>query len=327
MEFGELKKVDLQEAWPDGQDDFKPWLADNLERLSAAIGAPLAQNATERQRPLGDNILAHNSMDGSRVLIKTQLESADYTHLGQILAYLAHLEAQTTIWVARDFQELHLSAIRWLNEHTTDPYAFFAVRVRVVQIADSPLAPLFEVLECPSWWDRQVRALTQETGGFLPEIGQIRRDFWRFYGQRYPNDGVLHGYNSVGYGHDGDSVWYRAANNEITIVQYLAQHSVGIYISGLGGSANEQNLWQVQPYKKAVAAVLGVGENGSSFRQFRSSDRSNWPDMTDWLHNQLAAYRRVIEETYKKEEDLMRQIFNYGVEETVAGQTDDEGNA
>ena len=321
MEFGELKNVDLQEAWPDGQDAFRPWLADNLERLSIAICAPLAQDAAERRRRIGDNILAHNSMDGSRVLIKTQLESTDYTHLGEIIAYMAHLEAQAIIWVARAFQELHISAIRWLNEHTTDPYAFFAVRVRVVQIADGPLAPLFEVLEGPSWWERQVPALTQDTGGNLSEIGQTRRDFWRFYGQRYPDD-------RVGYGHDGDSVWHLSANNKITIVQYLAQHSVGIYISELGGSVRQQTL---RPYQEAVAAALGVGENGSSFRQFRSSVRSDWPDMTDWLHNQLAAYRRIIEETHKKEEELWSQLFEddfiYCEEETAAGQTDDEGDA
>ena len=326
MEFGELKNVDLQAAWPDGQDAFRPWLADNLERLSAAIDVPLAQDAAERWSRIGDNILAHNPRDGSRVLIKAQLqlESTYYTHLGQMLARWASMEAQTIIWVARDFQELHLYAIRWLNEHTTDPYAFFAVRVRVVQIADGPLAPLFEVLECPSWWDRQVRVLTQETGGFLAEIGQIRRDFWRFYVQRHPNDGVRNG-------HAGGTFWHLAANNQITIVQYLAQHSVGIYISGLGGSANEQNLGLVQYYRKAVAEALGVGENGSYFQQFSSSDRSNWPDMTNWLHNQLVAYRRVIEETDKKEEELWSQLFDddfiYCEEETPAGQTDDEGNA
>ena len=151
MDFGELKNVDVRVAWPDEEINFKPWLADNLERLSAAIDVPLESDPLVYFPFVFTGIIpARNPTDGSRVLIKTQLESADYTHLGEILAYLAHIEAQTTIWVARDFRELHLSAIRWLNEHTTARYAFFAVRVRVVQIADGPLAPLFEVLERPS---------------------------------------------------------------------------------------------------------------------------------------------------------------------------------
>ena len=50
------------------------------------------------------------------VLIENQLEEADL-HLGQVLAYLAGLEAQIVVWVAKD--EAHLSAVRWLNEHTS----------------------------------------------------------------------------------------------------------------------------------------------------------------------------------------------------------------
>ena len=290
MEFGDVKIIDLRAALPHEANNFTPWLAENLERLSVAIDVPLEVEGTEvAVGQFAADILARNPMDGSRVLIENQLESTDHTHPGQILSYLANLEAQTIIWVTRDFQEPHLSAIRWLNEHTTDPYAFFAVRVRMVQVADSPLAPLFEVLEPPS------------LGGSLSEFGQIRWDFWRSYAQRHPNDGVRDGHSAGTFRHP-------AANNQITIMQYLTQGEVGIYISGPGGSADEQSLRQAQPYRDAVAAALDVREDGSYFQGFRSGDRSNWPDMTDWLHNQLAAYRRVIEET-------------------AAGQTDDEGNA
>ena len=306
MEFGELKDVDLRVAWPHEAHNFTPWLADNLERLSAAIDVQLEAEGTEvAVGPFAADILARNSRDGSRVLIENQLETADHTHLGQILAYLAGLEAQTIIWVARDFQEPHLSAIRWLNEHTTDPYAFFAVRVRVVQIADGPLAPLFEVLERPSGWDRRVR----ETGGRLSEIVQIWRDFWRSYAQRYPNDQVPDG-RAVGF------FPHPAANNQITIVQFLsvAQGEVGIYFGWPRGVTGEQGRQQVQPYRDAVKAKLdGISEDGSSSQKFDFSDRSNWPDMADWLHNQLAAYRRVIEETVAGQ--------------STTGQTDDERNA
>ena len=307
MEFGELKSVDVRTAWPHEAHNFTPWLADNLERLSAAIGVPLESEGTEvAVGPFAADILARNPMDGSRVLIENQLGFTDHTHLGQILTYLAGLEAQTIIWVARDFQEPHLSAIRWLNEHTTDPYAFFAVRVRVVQIADSPLAPLFEVLERPSGWDRQVRALTQEAGVGLTPLGVFRQNFWRSYVQRHPNDGVRDGFAD-------SNVRHRAANNQITIVQYLAQHEVGIYLGWPRGLSEEQGRQQSLPYRDAVAAALGVREDGASVHEFLSSDRSNWPDMADWLHDQLVAYRRVIEET--------------AAGQSTAEQINDEGDA
>ena len=40
------------------------------------------------------DILAMNPQNDSRVLIENQLEKTDHTHLGQILTYLAGLEAQ-----------------------------------------------------------------------------------------------------------------------------------------------------------------------------------------------------------------------------------------
>ena len=166
MEFSELRNVDLRKAWPNETQHFTPWLSDNLARLSESIDITLELEGTEvRVDQFSADILARCPENDSRVLIENQLEATDHTHLGQILTYLAGLEAQTIVWIARDFHGAHLSAIRWLNEHTIDPFAFFAVKVTVVRIGDdesSPVAPLFEVLERPSGWDRTIRSQAQE---------------------------------------------------------------------------------------------------------------------------------------------------------------------
>jgi hypothetical protein len=120
------------------------------------------------------------------VLIENQLEGSDHTHLCQIMTYLAGLETHTMIWVAPNFRDEHLSAIRWLNEHTVDPFAFFAVRVRVVKVGESPLAPLFEVVERPNNWDRQVAQQKREVEGHLSDLGQHRREFWTHFCSRHP---------------------------------------------------------------------------------------------------------------------------------------------
>lgn len=147
--FGTLEDIEARRAWAHEAHVFTPWLADNLDRLSQAVGIPL--ELTGREVSVGRysaDILATNPVDGSVVLIENQLEPSDHTHLGQIMTYLAGLEAQVMIWIAPTFREEHLSALRWLNQHTAENFAFFAVRLRVVRIANSPLAPLFDVLEC-----------------------------------------------------------------------------------------------------------------------------------------------------------------------------------
>ena len=140
-ELGKLVSTDLRKAWPQEAHDFTPWLAENLDRLSGVIGIELDLEGCEVQvGPYRADIVANEPADGTRVLIENQLEAANLQHLGQVLAYLAGLEAKIVVWIAKEFDEQHRSAIRWLNDHTDDPLAFFAVRIRVVQIGKSPLA-------------------------------------------------------------------------------------------------------------------------------------------------------------------------------------------
>ena len=93
--LGTLKNVNLREAWSKEAQDFTPWLANNLDRLSTAIGIPLELEGQEVSvDSFSADILARNPQNDSRVLIENQLEKTDHTHLGQILTYLAGLEAQ-----------------------------------------------------------------------------------------------------------------------------------------------------------------------------------------------------------------------------------------
>lgn len=138
--FGTLIDVPIRGAWQHEAQRFTPWLASNLDRLSTLIGIPLELIGTEtRVGSFSADIIAKNAADDSIVLIENQLESSDHTHLGQIMTYLAGLSTHTMIWVAPNFRDEHLSAIRWLNEHTIDPFAFFAIRVRVLRIDNSAI--------------------------------------------------------------------------------------------------------------------------------------------------------------------------------------------
>ena len=121
------------------------------------------------------DILARDPTDGSAVLIENQLEATDHTHLGQIMTYLAGLDARAVIWISPEFREPHLSAVRWLNENTAEGFAFFAVRLRVVRIGASPMAPVFEVVEKPNGWERR---LTEARVGGVSQLGMRRGRFW-----------------------------------------------------------------------------------------------------------------------------------------------------
>ena len=223
MQFADLNEINLRTAWPDEARDFTPWLSQNLDRLSRAIGIPMELEGTEVPvQEFSADVLARDPTDNSLILIENQLEQTDHNHLGQILTYLAGLEARTIIWIASDFREPHLSAIRWLNDHTSDPFAFFAVQVKVLRIGNdqsSPVSPVFEVLEKPNEWDRKITDTKNEA---LNGLQKFRHDFWQSYAEQYPEDINLRP------NHISSNVFHNI--NGLVVSQYLAQREVGVYL-------------------------------------------------------------------------------------------------
>ncbi len=288
MEFGELKDVPLREAWPHEANDFTPWLADNLHRLSQAIGVDLELEETEVSvEGFSADILARIPSDNSVVVIENQLENTDHTHLGQVLTYLAGLEAQTVIWIAREFQGPHLSAIRWLNSHTIDPFAFFAVKVRAVRIADAPapVAPLFEVLERPNDWDRRVRDMAEtRVNGRRADLRPFRREFWSFYAERHQGDDTPPNYSDHTVKH---------LIGGVIVHQSLSRDGTGLYIDKSNSDYDVQTKDLAMRYEATVTAEIG---NRNRSLWIDSQDRDNWPQMADWLHERLAQFRRIITE-------------------------------
>lgn len=187
-ELGTLVEVSLRDAWHHEALSFTPWLAAHLDELAYKIGIPLELEGVEMPvETFSADILARNPQDDTLVLIENQLEGSDHTHLGQIMTYLAGLEAHTIVWVASNFREPHLSALKWLNERTDESFAFFAVKVKAVRIGDSPIAPVFEVLARPNNWERRVHAIAQESRQ-MSSLGQFRKEFWTHYVNRFPDE-------------------------------------------------------------------------------------------------------------------------------------------
>ena len=290
--FGELTEVELRDAWANEALDFTPWLAENLDQLADVIGIRLDLEGTEIQvGGYSADILARNPMNDSNVIIENQLEWSDHAHIGQILTYLAGLESQTVIWIARGFTEPHVSAIRWLNNHTDEEFAFFAIRLRVVRIVNSPLVPIFEVVEKPNNWERQVRDATWSSGP-LAEIARNRREFWTHYSERHPDDGVL-----PNHGHS--NFWIRPDNDGPRISLMLARNAIGIFFTtGHSISAEGVSDW-VTRRASIIQNELdtNVNEDHSCYQgaEYDAFNRGNWDEMTDWLHEKLQLYLRVFD--------------------------------
>lgn len=179
-----LERVNLREAWKHEAGDFTPWLAqdENLQMLAEALGLPeLELVATEH--PVGDfkvDILC--SDDAGEVIIENQLEKTNHTHLGQIITYAAGVGAKKVVWVAESFRPEHVAALEFLNQNTTGDLNFFAVEVELWRIANSPLAPSFNVVVKPNDWSKAGRESARAAATTTP-TKQLQQQFWTAFVQ------------------------------------------------------------------------------------------------------------------------------------------------
>ena len=305
-QLARLQEAPLTAAWVNEPAGFTPWLAENLDRLSEVLDIPLSLIRVEAGLPTGDDrfsadIHALDERDDSTVLIENQITNSDHQHLGQILTYLAGLEAKTVIWIAPKFREAHLSAIKWLNDHTTEEFRFFAVRVRVVQIENSPFAPIFELEEKPNDWQRrqQVSARAAKT---LSGIGEDRKKFWAQFDAKYPD-------SPVPLGGGGNSNKWGRYSEGLVLSTYLSKDRVGIYMTVRQGTALETLEQLLDPYITEFETQLqvqpGPNRNGHYFSNTLSAnyrEESEFERIFEWLRTQIENYDRCLTRHFEREE-------------------------
>ena len=283
--LGRLIDVPVRDAFPHEAWDMTPWLAANLDRIADAIGVPLENPDTEVPvEGFAADILAEDPREGRKVLIENQLEGSDHSHLGQIMTYLAGLEADVMVWIAPSFREPHLAAIRWLNEHTVEPFAFFAVRLRAVRIGDSMPAPLFEVIEQPNGWERRTQKRLRSREG-LSDVGKRRLAFWTHLAERHPDLGTARAATS--------SVWLPLAGG-YALVLYKAVERVGLFVRGARGTDSEAARLELAEHMTQFPGRLGVEPDGFDLSEafaIDTLDEENWDRATDWLAERAVVWQ------------------------------------
>lgn len=264
VQLSTLQPIDLREAWPHEALNFTPWLADNLHVLSDLLGMELELISTEH--PVGSfnlDIYAKDLRSDEVVAIENQLEKTDHTHLGQVMTYFSALEARKVIWIAKEIREEHRAVISWLNAHTPPDYSFFGLEVSTVRIADSPIAPVFTVVEKPNNW---VRAVQQSSRSSREETGERNRAFWDSAFSQHPE---LEG---VGFaGPYCSNRWLEIPGTPYILSLALTRNGVGWFIRGQQGTSDEDT-------------AVALGDHFSHLQQ-RLSCVPNKTYLSRWFHH------------------------------------------
>jgi len=179
MKLAQLKQVDLREVWQYEASEFTKWLAnkENLNLLSDEIGIEISLLQTEANvGKFHVDILAEEENTGRKIVIENQLETTNHDHLGKLITYASGFNAEIIIWIVKDVRDEHKQAIDWLNENTNESINFFAIKMEVWQIDDSPFAPKFQVVSQPNDWAKTIKTSPPESE--LSEIKILQLDFW-----------------------------------------------------------------------------------------------------------------------------------------------------
>jgi len=179
MKLAQLKRVDLRIVWQHEASEFTKWLAkkENLALLSDEIGIEISLVQTEASvGKFHVDILAEEENTGRKIVIENQLESTNHDHLGKLITYAAGFDAEIIIWIVKDVRDEHKQAIDWLNEHTDEQANFFAIKMEVWQISDSPFAPKFQVISQPNDWAKAVKTGPTKSG--LSDTKIMQLEFW-----------------------------------------------------------------------------------------------------------------------------------------------------
>ena len=158
-EIGTLKQVPVRSVWPKEAGDFTPWLAENVELMSDALGMELELEGQEVSvGGYSADLVFRDLSSGARVVVENMYGSTDHDHLGKLITYAAGLKASYAVLLTETFRAEHRSALNWLNSVSTEGCGFFGLSLEVWRIGDSIPAPQLRVDVQPDDWSKSVRA-------------------------------------------------------------------------------------------------------------------------------------------------------------------------
>jgi len=182
MILGTLENVDLRTVWAHEALDFTKWLSkeENIELLCNELEIEIedikVEEATGRYNA---DIVGIEATTKKKIIIENQLESTDHKHLGQIITYASGLDASIIIWIAKDYNNEHKSAIDWLNKNMSAEIKFFLIQIELWRIGGSLPAPRFNIISQPNDWIKTIRSAALAEKGSPSELKLQQQQFWQ----------------------------------------------------------------------------------------------------------------------------------------------------
>lgn len=312
-EIGSLTPVDIRKVWPNEAADLTPWLAENPDILSEALGMDLELDRTEvKVGSFSADILFRARDTNALVVVENMMGSTDHDHLGKTITYASGieaareeegLEATYAVLLAERFRAEHRTALTWMNTHTTEAVGFFGVEIEVWRIGNSPPAPRVNVVVKPDQWARQLREAVRESG--LSPEQRIRSNFWSEL--LPPLDAAHPGWPH----HSAKTGWWlgfpQAGHQSYAVGHERVGDRKGICVAFTVGGDDMERIYEgllnrlptiegqfeEEIHKKVTPKqrrLFLLNPGGIDFE-----DRERWPEVREWAIKRLGDLRDAIQ--------------------------------
>jgi hypothetical protein len=150
MDFGTLELVDPESVWAEGAEGFAPWFLAHARQLGDVLGLESGlSNARQFTTKSATGVLGTDDKGEDVVVVSSENAVADDSDLGRVLGMAASSGAASVALVSAALHEDQLKALAWLNNQTRSGVKWYGIEMRVVRIADSPAAMLFNLVASP----------------------------------------------------------------------------------------------------------------------------------------------------------------------------------
>ena len=150
MDFGTLELVDPDSVWAEGAEDFAPWFLAHSRQLGDVLELEAGlSDARQFTTKSATGVLGRDDNGEDVVVVSSKNAIADDSDLGRALGMAASSGAASVALVSAALHEDQLKALAWLNNQTKSGVKWYGIEMRVVRIADSPAAMLFELVASP----------------------------------------------------------------------------------------------------------------------------------------------------------------------------------
>ena len=308
--LGRLVPIDLRQVWDSESGAFTPWLArpENIALLGDTLGLDLDVESTEAGvGPYRADIVCRDTSSGSpdgALRAHREPAGADGPHASRSVADLRGWPGRRLGGLdRRAFTDEHRAALDWLNQRTERGLNFFGLEIELWQIAESPVAPKFNVVAKPNDWNSTVReAANQGTG--VSETKQQQLEFWLEFAEfvRARSD-------TIHCQEPRPQHWmdHRIGKSWRKIESVISTRNppsvrVGLHLSGDGAKAMMASL---EEERESITEEFGEGltwydppdaktaivwmEQGLDFREPPQREAAK-----EWLYQQLIKFHKVL---------------------------------